>query len=194
MRLFRKSIGPLAAVALGVVSPDPAGADPKKETPKNDKAPVSAPVSAETKKEKLDLPIPKGQPQKGLKIPLYGADGKLQMNFQMAVAIWIDDDNIRMSGLRIETFKADGTRELDLELPDANLNTRTKDLTSNVRVSIKRDDFEVTGNTMIFNTDTRQGSLGGGVRMLIYNNEPPAAGPRPGKTEIELQPTKEEKK
>jgi lipopolysaccharide export system protein LptC len=48
------------------------------------------------------------------------------------------------------------------------------------RVVIKREDFQLTGETMEFNMKTRQGSLGGGVKMLIYNIEQElAAAPEP---------------
>ena len=200
MRLSHKAFPIFLTMALGVVITITTGAGPAKEpgkgaTPKE----PSAPGVVQTKKagtEKLDLPVPKGQPQKGLKIPLYGLDGKLMMNFQIGVATWIDEENIKMGELHVETFKADGEKELDLDLPDSILNTKTKDITSKARVNIKRDDFEISGNTMVFNTETKRGTLGGGVRMLIYNLDS-KSGEKPaglGGMKIDLKPITEEKK
>ena len=80
-------------------------------------------------------------------------------------------------------------------MPDSVLNNKTHDLTSKVRVSVKRDDFEITGNSMTFNLETRQGTLGGGVKMLIYNlADETGEQPKEKKAKIEIEPIKEEQK
>jgi len=119
--------------------------------------------------EPLELPIPKGQPQKGVKVPLYGANGKLKMNFEIGIGTYMDEEHVKLERLRVETFRDDGTQELDMDLPDAVYNKKTKVISSDTRVVIKRSDFEVTGNTMAFNIETREGTLGGGVKMIINN-------------------------
>src|SRR5207244_1595185 len=117
MRLSRKTFPILLAVALGMAIAILTNAEPTNKPEKGAKPKEpAAPGGVQNKKagtEKLDLPVPKGQPQKGLKIPLYGLDGKLMMNFQIGVATWIDDENIKMGELRIETFKQSGDKELD---------------------------------------------------------------------------------
>ena len=117
----------------------------------------------------LELPIPKGQPQKGVKVPLYGANGKLKMNFEIGIGTYIDEEHVKLERLRVETFRDDGSPELDMDLPDAVYNKKTKIISSQTRVVIKRSDFEVTGNTMAFNIETREGILGGGVKMILTN-------------------------
>lgn len=189
----------LVAVA-GLIQMAATKGDPKKE-PGADGSPKPAvaqqPAKAETAKDRLDLPVPKGQPQKGLKIPIYDPEsGRLQMNFEIGVATWIDDDNIKMGGLRIQTFKRDGASELDIELPESLFNVKSREVTSEGRVSLKREDFEITGEKLTFNTETKAGRFAGGVRMLIYNlntgtGAEPAAVPAP---DAEPKPVKEEKK
>jgi hypothetical protein len=117
----------------------------------------------------LELPIPKGQPQKGVKVPLYGANGKLKMNFEIGIGTYIDEEHVKLEKLRVETFKDDGSPELDMDLPDAVYNKKTKVISSETRVVIRRSDFEITGNTMAFNIETREGTLGGGVKMIIQD-------------------------
>lgn len=137
--------------------------------------------------ETLELPIPKGQPQKGVKVPLYGANGKLKMNFEIGIGTYVDEENVKLEKLRVETFRDDGSRELDMDLPDAVYNKKTKIISSQTRVVIKRSDFEVTGNTMAFNIETREGMLGGGVKMLITNLGETGAEPKE-RPAIEFQP------
>ena len=49
-----------------------------------------------------------------------------------------------MADLHIETFKENGVKELEIDLPDSILNTATKDITSKAHVVIKREDFEIS--------------------------------------------------
>lgn len=127
---------------------------------------------------KMSIPIAKGHDSKGLKIPYFDDEGKLQMSFTIGVANRVDDDHIKMNELQLETFDEAGEREMLIEMPTSILNLTTRVITTSERVTIKRSDFEITGQTMEFNTQTKQGHLGGKVRMLIYNldNEMAAAG------------------
>ena len=159
-------------------------------------APPAVPVQAPKEKDRLDLPVPPGQPQKGLRIPISSPEGKLLMRFQIGVAEVVDADHIKMGDLRLETFKDDGDHEFDLDLPDSVFNAKTRELTSKAHVKIKRHDFEITGNSMTFNTDTKVGIFGDGVKMVIYDAR--AALPEEEKKTpvpaIEITPAKEEKK
>jgi lipopolysaccharide export system protein LptC len=60
---------------------------------------------------------------------------------------------------------------MSIDLPNSTLDLTTSVISTKKLVTIKRADFELTGNTMEFNTKTRAGGLGGKVRMLIYNLE-----------------------
>lgn len=177
----------------------------KKEEPKKDASPKDAKAGAKADGKKgkegrgkdngLSLPVPPGQPQKGLKVPVHDANGKLQMNFVIGTATWIDDEHIKLQEMRIESFNEDGSRDFDMDLPDSVLNNKTHDLTSKVRVNVKRDDFEITGNSMTYNLETRQGTLGGGVKMIIYSlGDESGEQPKEKKAKVEIQPIKEEQK
>lgn len=190
MPLSRKSAILAVIAALGVTQAVAQKSDAPPAEPKKEK---SAKVS-KTSKEKapaagedsLDLPIPKGQPQKGVKVPIYGANGKLKMNFEIGIGTYIDEENVKLQKLRVETFKEDGSADLDMDLPDAVYNKKTKVISSQTRVFIKRTDFEITGNTMAFNVETREGTLGGGVKMIITNMQETAGGQE--KPAIEFHP------
>ncbi len=119
----------------------------------------------------IQVPMPNGRDAKGLKIPYFDGEGKLQMRFDIGVAKRIDDNHVEMSELQVETFDEAGEREMVIDLPTSVLDLTTSVITANRPVKIQRDDFEITGETMTFNTKTKQGGLGGRVRMLIYNLE-----------------------
>ena len=145
--------------------------DPKKEESKKKGSGKKPPPSDQTGPSKMSLPIPKGHDSKGLKIPYFDNVGKLQMTFTIGVANRLDEDHVRMSELVVETFDEEGKREMLIDLPSSILDLNTRVISTNERVLIKRHDFEITGKSMDFNTETKRGKLAGNVRMLIYNLE-----------------------
>lgn len=186
------SLGMTGAIATGCDQEKPAEAETTAS------APAAQPPAkpAAPAKDRLDLPVPKGQPQKGLRIPIFSPDGKLMMSFQIGVAEVVDADNIKMGELRLETFKENGDHEFDIDLPDSVFNAKTKELTSKAHVTIKRHDFEISGNSMTFNTDTKVGTFGNGVKMVIYDARAAAGenAEKPAVPSVEVKPVHEEKK
>lgn len=124
---------------------------------------------------KMDIPVSKDHDAKGLKIPYFDGDGKKQMIFTIGVASRIDDEHIGMTETEVETFDESGEHEMTIALPKSVLNATTSVITAKKHVEIKREDFSITGETLEFNMKTKRGTLGGGVKMLIYNleDEPP---------------------
>lgn len=157
---------------------EPKKADSKKSGEKADgKKPASesktppASEGAETPKPqaKLSLPLPKGQDSKGVVIPYTDETGKKSMVFRIGVGRRLDDDHVDMNDLLIETFDEDGQQEMTIQLPGSQLNLSTRVITGDQTVTIKRSDFQLTGKTMEFNTETKQGHIKGDVKMIIYN-------------------------
>ena len=134
----------------------------KKGEPKEKEKPAKEP-------KKMSFPIPEGHDSKGLRIPYMDGEGKKTMYFVIGVARRVDAEHVEMADLEIATFDEDGKEEMAIELPTSMLNLTTRIITTDKQVRIKRDDFELTGETMEFNTETKEGKLGGKVRMLIYN-------------------------
>ena len=126
---------------------------------------------------KMDIPVSKDHDAKGLKIPYFDGDGKKQMIFTIGVASRIDEEHIGMTETEVETFDENGEHEMTIALPKSELNVTTSVITTKKHVEIKRHDFEISGETLEFNMKTKRGTLGGGVKMLIYNiqNELPEA-------------------
>ncbi len=172
-------VGVIAAAVLagGAFAQKKEGEKPKskdkKEEPKKagDKTDKDKSAKADTAKEtgKLDIPVSKDHDAKGLKIPYFDGDGKKQMIFTIGVASRIDEEHIGMTETEVETFDENGEHEMTIALPKSELNVTTSVITTKKHVEIKRADFSITGETLEFNMKTKRGTLGGGVKMLIYN-------------------------
>lgn len=120
---------------------------------------------------KFDIPVPEGQPVKGVKIPYYGADGtSLQMVFEAEVARRVDDTNIEMDNLKIDA-NTDDNKKLFVEMPHSIFNMESRILSGDQGVTIRRDDFEITGTAGEFDIRKRFGKVLGNVKMVIYNLE-----------------------
>ncbi len=140
-----------------------AAAQVAKKTPA-DGAPAAA-------KKKLSLPLVEGMPSIGLKIPYRDEDGKLEMMFTIGVAVPIDKDHVKMTELQVETYGQDAAPEMQVNMPDSVFNLNDRVLTSHARATVKRQDFAISGDSVEFNTDTKQGRFVGNVQMLIYNTK-----------------------
>lgn len=164
-------------------TPGPALIAPLPMLPDAPKSPV-----AEEKKgpPPLVVPLVEGFPSFGLRLPDLDEHGKLRSLFVIGSMSRVNDREVQLRDSLLESYADDGSREMSIELPDAILDRVTRVLVAHVPVTIRREQFEVTGATMEFNTLTREGGLGGPVRMLLYNLDVDAAessksDPEPGK-------------
>ncbi|MEI8234358.1 MAG: LPS export ABC transporter periplasmic protein LptC [Verrucomicrobiota bacterium] len=152
-------------LALGTVS-----VEAKTKKTKKDASPTPAESpSSKTTDKTLDIPIPIDHEAKGVRIPVYTPEGKLQMLFESEIAFRVDAQQLRLTQLKIETYDEEGKPEMSIDMPQSMFNLKSRILSSNDPVTIRRTDFEVTGSHMVFDTQTRQGKFNGPVRMLVYN-------------------------
>lgn len=166
MHWFVKIAG-IAAFAAALAGQVSLADEPKK------RAKVDKPKSGKT--TELNIPIPVGHAAEGLKIPSFDNQGKLQMQFQIDNARRLDDDHLAMAMAKVETYDESGNPDMTIELPNSVLDLKTRVVRSDDPVKIRRSDFELTGDTMVFNTQTRQARFVGNVRMLIFDSAEIAA-------------------
>jgi hypothetical protein len=119
---------------------------------------------------RIDLPVPIGHDVKGLRLPVRNDQGKVEMQFDMESARRIDDQNIEMHTVTIQTynqqtFKPDA--KIDLESSTMNLDTEV--ITTKEPVRITRADFFLTADAGEFNSKTRHGVVFGNIHLVIYN-------------------------
>jgi len=119
---------------------------------------------------RLDIPIPVKHTAKGVKLPYY-SEGKLQMDFSIESAYRVDADHLQMKLVKMQTYDDTGKLEMTIDMPSSVLDLTTRIVTSKEPVRIRRTDFEITGETMQFDTQTRSGKIVGKVKMLIFNTK-----------------------
>jgi hypothetical protein len=116
-----------------------------------------------------NIPLTVGHEAKGLVLPNYDAKGHLLGRFAAATASRIDDQHVHFSDLKMQTYDEHEKPDFNIDMTDAILNLDTRVLESKKRSTIKRIDFEIAGDSLIFNTVTHQGTLTGSVHMTIFD-------------------------
>ena len=152
----------LAFLTCGVVAAEKKGATPKvTATPKKKERPK--PEEGVT-----DVPIAKGHDAKGLVLPDFDLLGRLRGKLEAGVTKRLDDENIEFQGVKFTTFLPDTqTPDMEISMKTSVFNLKTQILTSQVRTTVKRSDFEIAGDTMKFEMISRQGTLAGNVKMVV---------------------------
>ena len=82
------------------------------------------------------------------------------------VANKLDDQHIEMTNMKIDAFDEDG-KKIFIELPRSIFNLDSRILVGETHALIRRDDFEITGDSLEFNMKTRQGTVRGHIKMTI---------------------------
>jgi len=102
-------------------------------------------------------------------LPDFYPQGHMRGRFEAKNATRIDQDHVRFIDRKMLTFTEKNEPDLKFDMTDAVLNLDTRVLESTQRTKIKRADFELEGDTMQFDTKTRQGTLVGNVKMIILD-------------------------
>ena len=132
-------------------------------------SPTAAPATADKKTKEsgeFEIPVPKGMPVHGIKVPHRDENGRLVMVLEAEVANKLDDNHIEMTNLKIDAFDEDG-KKIYIELPRSIFNLDTRVLVGEIHALIRREDFEITGDSLEFNMKTRQGTVRGHIKMTI---------------------------
>jgi hypothetical protein len=134
---------------------------------KKEKLPSATPSLSPGEQSLTNIPLPIGHEAKGLVLPDFDADGHLRGRFEAATAKRLDEVHIGFQTLKITTFTPENKTDLTIELSESVLNLKTRVLASNERSTIKRADFNIVGDSVEFDTNTRTGKLIGHVKMVI---------------------------
>jgi len=148
----------------------------EKKAPKSDGKTTPTPTVAPPKKPQRpkpeegikDVPLAEGHDAKGLVLPDYDLLGKMRGKLQAGVSRRLDAQNIEFEGVKFTTFqKETEAPDLVITVDKAVFNIKSQVLTSNVRSTVKRADFDVSGDSMRFEMLTRQSTLEGNVKMVV---------------------------
>src|SRR6266571_1347184 len=134
---------------------------------KKSKLTTAAPSASPGEQSLTNIPLPVGHEAKGLVLPDFDVEGHLRGRFEAASAKRLDEYHIGFHSLKIITYTPENKPDLTVELSESVLNLKTRILSSNERTIIKRADFDISGDSVEFDTNTHTGNLVGNVKMVI---------------------------
>jgi hypothetical protein len=114
-----------------------------------------------------NIPLPIGHEAKGLVLPDFDLEGHLRGKFVASTARRIDEEHIRFQDLKITTFTPENQIDLQIDMQTSLFDLKTKILSSQERATVKRADFNIIGDSIQFDTNTRTGRMIGNVKMVI---------------------------
>lgn len=135
---------------------------------KKKQAMPTATVSPEEGEQSLtNIPLPIGHEAKGLTLPDFDGQGRLRGKFIAGSAKRIDQDHIDFNDLKITTYTEGNQVDLRIDMHTSTFDLTTKILSSKERTSVSRRDFNVVGDSAIFDTNARTSRMIGNVKMVI---------------------------
>jgi hypothetical protein len=114
-----------------------------------------------------NIPLPIGHEAKGLVLPDFDGEGHLRGKFEAGTARRIDQQHIGFQHLKITTYTPESQPDLQIDLQTSVLDLKTRVLSSQERTTIQRADFNIAGDSVQFDTNTKTGRLIGNVKMVI---------------------------
>jgi len=133
--------------------------------------------------------IPLGTESQGAVIPSFDATGRRSSLITADVIRRIDDERLYAEGLVVQMFNTDPRNNVRLDLHTAFYHMSGGILRSTERSRVTRADFQVEGDSIVFDTTKNQGRMTGNIRMVIFDTStlsgegtpPAAAEPQPAK-------------
>jgi len=114
-----------------------------------------------------NIPLPIGHEAKGIVLPDFDSEGHLRGRFEAGTAHRIDQEHVGFQHLKITTYTPESQPDLKIEMHTSVLDLKTRILSSQERTTIERADFNIAGDSVQFDTNTRTGRLIGNVKMVI---------------------------
>jgi hypothetical protein len=170
---------PVAPAPEAPVAPAPQPAPAKKDAapvsapPAKANSEATAPEDAETTEggipPSMAALFPIGRVFEGVRIPSYSGDslGSVIHSQYMKRS---DDEHLEMEMLEIVIYNA-GKADTRILTDRAIFDTVAKTLRSTTPAKIVQDQFEMRGDRLIFDSNSRTGHLSGNVKTLIFNSE-----------------------
>lgn len=186
----------LLLIALVLAVPVFAPAEDKPTPSSKDKTKVKAKgeqiVETSSGFDTIGSMIPEGI--KNLKVRIPGFDAGRNTSLITAKAMTrVNPQEIFAEEMTIFLFHEQEKDNVRVDLRTGTYHMDSKLLTSNQRSKVTRSDFQIEGDTMVFDTTTSQGKMAGRVHMTIYDSSslaPKPAQPVPDTAKAEPQTKK----
>jgi hypothetical protein len=121
--------------------------------------------------------IPLGFVNKNVVVPSF-KDGKPSSMLTADTLTRLDEERLSAVNVVVEIYAEDPAATLSVDLKSAVFNMPDQIMRSGERSRVSRADFEMEGDSMVFDTANSIGSMKGRVRTLIFDMKP-----APGKPE-----------
>jgi hypothetical protein len=154
----------LAMVAVSLVTPHASGQSKGRKGKPGTKA---SPSASSGEQSLTNIPLPIGHEAKGLVLPDFDVDGHLRGKFEAGTAHRIDQEHIGFERLKITTYTPENQPDLKIDMSTSVLDLKTRILSSKERTTIQRSDFNIAGDSVEFDTNSKTGRLVGNVKMVI---------------------------
>ena len=100
-------------------------------------------------------------------LPDFDGDGRLRGKFEAGTAHRIDQEHVGFQQLKITTYTPQSQTDLQIDMHTSVLDLKTRILSSQERTTIQRSDFNIAGDSVQFDTNSKTGRLIGNVKMVI---------------------------
>src|SRR5438067_2950189 len=125
------------------------------------------PAASPGEQSLTNIPLSVGHEAKGLVLPDFDSEGHLRGRFEAGTAHRIDEGHVGFEHLKITTYTPESQPDLKIDMHTSVLDLKTRILSSQERTTIERADFNIAGDSVQFDTNTRTGRLIGNVKMVI---------------------------
>lgn len=139
----------------------------------------AAPSASPGEQSLTNIPLPIGHEAKGLVLPDFDGEGHLRGKFEAGTAHRIDQEHVGFEHLKITTYTPEDQPDLKIDMSTSVLDLKTRILSSKERTIIKRADFNIAGDSVQFDTNSKTGRLIGNIKMVITDKSHLTATPSP---------------
>jgi hypothetical protein len=157
---------PVLIVVSIMISTSHTSAESEGRKKKHARATVTPSASWE-EQSLTNIPLPIGHEAKGVVLPDFDGEGHMRGRFEAGTARRIDQGHIGFQHLKITTYTPEDRPDLEVDMHTSVLDLKTRILSSHERTTIQRADFNIVGDSVQFDTNTKTGRLIGNVKMVI---------------------------
>jgi hypothetical protein len=116
--------------------------------------------------------VPPGAVNKGAVIPSFDSTGRRTSLITADMLRRVDDERIYAENLVVQMFNADPKNDVRIDLKTAFYQMAGSGgvLRSTERSHVRRADFDIEGDSLIFDTAKNQGRMTGNIHMVIFDS------------------------
>ncbi len=132
-----------------------------------EKATSPAKSPAKTVTGLTSVPLAVGHDAKDLVLPIFDRLGHMCGRLEAGVARRLDDNHVEFQAVKFTTFTPENTTDLEISVINSIFDLKTQLINSSQRSTVKRADFDISGDKMQFDMVARKGTLTGHVKMVV---------------------------